>query len=208
MKVKFLSLGVIAAMAIASCQSDVSSESPQEVNEIQNSLKEKKHDVNKWHNGPDLIQSFSGRILHEAGAFQGALANCDTYAHYEGGEDLLAVYDAPQYYHGEIDVENILISDQLNICGTLNVSKQVKINHGGTLNMGGEMVTDGDVKINFGGHLVIEGNLIIKGDLVLHKSAVLRFLGDNSTIEVLGKAKIYKDAVIEGEFDDVSQKIK
>lgn len=70
------------------------------------------------------------------------------------------------------------------------------------------MITEGDVKVNYGGHLVVEGNVIIKGDLVLHNNTILRFLGNNSSIEVLGKAKISKKALIEGEFEDVSQKIK
>jgi len=210
MKSKFLSLSLIATLAFASCQSDVSSETSKEINESQNSLKEKKHDVNKWHDGPYYFEnsSSSARSLHEPGAFMGALANCDTYAHYEGDEKLLAVYDASESYHGEIDVKNIVVSDQLNICGTLNVQDQVKVDHGGIFNLGGDMITEGDVKINHGGHLVIEGQVVIKGDLVLHKNAILKFLGNQSSIEVLGKAKISKKAIIEGQFKDISQKIQ
>lgn len=128
MNTKFASFCLIAALAITSCQSDVSSENPEEINEIQNSQKEKKHDVNKWHDGPYYLDGESGKNLHEPGAFEGALANCDTYGHYDGKGELLAVYDAPESYHGEIDVENIVISDQLNICGTLNIREGVKVN--------------------------------------------------------------------------------
>jgi len=208
MNTKFACFCLIAALAFTSCQSDVSSESPQEVNDVQNSLKEKKHDVNKWHDGPYYFENSSGKSLHEPGAFQGALANCDTYAHYEGEKELLAVYDAPESYHGEIEVNNIVVSDQLNICGTLSVQDEVKVNHAGTFNLGGDMITEGDVKVNYGGHLVIEGKVVIKGDLVLHNNAILKFLGSDSTIEVLGKTKISKKAIIEGDFNDVSQKIK
>jgi len=208
MKSKILSLGFTAAIIFASCQSNVSSDSPEKINEIQNSLEEKKHDVNKWHDGPYYIEGSSGRRLHEPGAFQGALANCDTYAHYEGDKDGLTVHNSPQSYHGDIDIENITISNQLNICGTINVSEEVKINNEGTFNLGGEMITDGDVKVNYGGHLVIEGNVLIKGDFYLHHNAVLKFLGNDSSIEVLGKANISKKAIIEGDFKDVSEKIK
>ncbi len=209
MKTQFLSLGLIAAMAFTSCQSDINSESPEEVNEFQESLKEVKHDVNKIHEPPLTgLEGEGGFRLHEPGYFQGALANCDTYLHYDGGAKLMVIEDEPQSYHGEIDVKNIELSDQLNICGTLNVRNDVQVNYAGVFNLGGEMITEGDVKVIYGGHLVIEGNVIIEGDLVLGKGATLEFLGDNSSIEVLGKAKIHHKANITGEFTDVSQKIK
>jgi len=72
------------------------------------------------------------------------------------------------------------------------------------------------VLINFYGHYeggekllaVIKTHFVIKGDLVLHKNAILKFLGNQSSIEVLGKAKISKKAIIEGQFKDISQKIQ
>ena len=208
MKTKFLSLALIGALAFTSCQSDINSEDPQEINEIQESLKEKKHDVNKWHDGPWYLEGDGGQRLHEPGFFEGALANCDTYAHYEGGKNLKVLQDIPQSYHGEVDVTSITINDQLNVCGTLNVSKGVIVNYRGIFNLGGEMVTEGDVKINHNGHLVVEGNVVIKGDLILNNGSLVRFLGSDSSIEVLGKVKMHKEVTIEGEFNDVSNKIK
>ncbi|SDR88502.1 hypothetical protein [Christiangramia echinicola] len=206
MKTKFLSLALIGALAFTSCQSDINSENPQEVNDIQESLKEKKHDVNKWHDEPFFIDG--GLKLHEPGFFQGALANCDTYAHYEGGKNLTVLQNSPQSYHGEVDVTSIAVNDQLNICGTLSVNKNVVVNYGGIFNLGGEMIAEGDVKVNHNGHLVIEGNVVIKRDLVLNDGALVRFLGTESAIEVLGKTKINKNVTFEGEFNDVSNKIK
>lgn len=206
MKTKLFSLALIGALAFTSCQSDINSEDPQEIIEAQESLKEKKHDVNKWHDQPIFIDG--GLKLHEPGFFQGALANCDTYAHYEGGKKLTVLQDAPQSYHGEVDVNSITVNDQLNICGTLSVYNDVIVNYRGIFNLGGEMVTEGDVKINHNGHLVVEGNVVIKGDLILNNGALVRFLGSDSSIEVLGNTRIGKEVTIEGEFNDVSNKIK
>ena len=210
MKPKLFSLALIGVLAFTSCQSDVSAEDPQEVIELQNSEKEVIHDVNKWHKPlGEPFESFDdGYRLHEAGYFEGALANCDTYAHYEGGKNLMVLQDAPQSYHGEVEVNKIETNDQLNLCGSVSVNKSVNINFKGILNLGGEMITEGDVKVLYGGHLVIEGNVIIKGDLLLSKDSILKFLGDDSSIEVLGRTNIHKDAIIEGNFKDVSNKIK
>jgi len=209
MNTKFISFCFIAALAFTSCQSDTSSENPEEVLETQSSIKEKKHDTNKIHICCPLEgEPDEGYRLHEPGFFQGALANCDTYLHYNGGEKLMIIEDAPKSYHGEIEVSNIELFDQLNICGTLNVREDVQVNYAGVFNLGGQMITQGDVKVIYGGHLVVEGNVLIEGDLILGKGATLEFLGADSTIEVLGKAKISKKAIIAGSFKDVSQKIK
>lgn len=206
-KLLMLSLGL--GLFLTGCQSDVTSEDPQEINEVQNSLKEEKHDVNKWH-VPEGEAGFTadGFKLHQAGYFQGALADCDTYAHYKGGEKLVVIEDTPQSYHGEVNVRNITINDQLNICGTVKVSGDVQVNYTGLFNLGGEMFNEGDVQVNYGGHMVIEGNVVINGDLVLNKGALVKFLGDENSIEVLGDVKIHKDVTIEGEFNDVSNKLK
>ncbi|MBT8318897.1 MAG: hypothetical protein KJP01_02070 [Gramella sp.] len=201
------SLGL--GLFLTGCQSDVTSENPQEVNEFQNSKKEVKHDANKLHM-PPLVgtgEAIDGFKLHEPGFFQGALANCDSYHHYNGGEKLIVTEDASQSYHGEIDVKTIDIHNQLNICGTLSVRKDVKVNYSGVFNLGGEMITEGDVKITYGGHLVVEGNVIVGGDFVLAKGATLEFLGSNSTIEIQGKAKIHNEAIITGTFNDASNKL-
>ena len=214
MKTRLLSLAFIGAMAFTSCQSDVSSENPEEINEIQNAQKEKTHDVNKWHRMEGEPPTGGGSILtdaeklHQPNYFQGALANCDTYAHYEGGDNLMVIQNEPQSYHGEVDVNTITVNDQLNICGTSTVFKNVNVNYGGIFNFGGEMITEGNMKVNLNGHLVIEGNMIIKGDLILNNGSLVKFLGENSSIEVMGDAKIHKNAIIEGEFIDVSNKIK
>ena len=206
-KLFMLSLGL--GLFLVGCQSDVNSESPEEINDIQEAKKEVKHDVNKWH-VPEGESGFTleGYKLHEAGYFQGALANCDTYSHYEGGEDLMVVNEKSQSYHGEVNVKNISVHDQLNICGTVKVANDVMVNYKGIFNVGGEMFTEGDLKINYGGHMVVEGNVVVKGDLVLNKGALVKFLGTESSIEVLGDTKIHKSASIEGEFKDISNKIK
>ncbi|MCH4822331.1 hypothetical protein ML462_04020 [Gramella lutea] len=209
MKTQFLSLSLIAALAFTSCQSDVNSESPEEINEVQKSLKEVKHDFNKIHEMPLTgVEGNGGFRLHEPGYFQGALADCDTYQHYEGGSELMVIQNQPQSYHGEVEVNNIKLNEQLNICGTVMVHNDVKVNYAGVFNVGGEMITEGNVHVIYGGHLVVEGKLIIEGDLTLGNGATLEFLGDESSIEVLGNAKIHKKANIGGKFKDVSQKIK
>ncbi|MGA8854796.1 MAG: hypothetical protein WB492_11530 [Christiangramia sp.] len=208
MNIKFASFCFIAAIAFTSCQPDANSENPEEVLAIQNSLKEKKHDVNKIHEPPLAGGVDGGFRLHEPGFFRGALADCDTYVHYDGGEDLMVIEDAPQSYHGEAELNTIEVNDRFNFCGTLLVDDEVKINYAGVFNLGGEMMVENNVTIIYGGHLVVEGNVVIEGDLVLRKGATLKFLGDHSTIEVLGKAKISQKAIIEGEFKDVSEKIK
>lgn len=209
MKTQFLSLSLIAALAFTSCQSDVNSESPEEINAAQESLKEVKHDMNKIHEPPLTgIDGDDGFRLHEPGYFQGALADCDTYHHYDGGSELMVIQNNPQSYHGEVEVDNIKLNEQLNICGTVMVHNDVKINYAGVFNMGGELITEGDVHVIYGGHLVVEGKVIIEGDLTLSNGATLEFLGDDSSIEVLGNAKIHKKANIDGTFKDVSQKIK
>lgn len=58
------------------------------------------------------------------------------------------------------------------------------------------MIAEGDVNVIYGGHLVIEGNVVIEGDLVLGKGASLEFLGKESSIEVVGKAKINKKRLV------------
>ena len=209
MKKQILGLGLLAAMAFTSCQSDANSETPEEINQIQESLKEVKHDINKIHEPPLTgIEDGDGFRLHEPGYFMGALADCDTYHHYEGGPELMVIRDKPQFYHGEVEVNNIKLTEQLNICGTVMVHNDVQVNYAGVFNVGGEMITEGDVHVIYGGHLVVQGKVIIEGDLVLSNGATLEFLGDDSSIEVLGNAKIHKKANIDGTFKDVSQKIK
>lgn len=208
MKTKFASFCFIAALVFTSCQPDANSENPQEVLAIQNSLKEQKHDVNKIHEPPLDGGLDGGFKLHEPGFFKGALADCDTYVHYEGGEELMVTDGTPQSYHGVAELNTIEVNDRFNFCGTLLVDDEVKINYAGVFNLGGEMMVENNVTIIYGGHLVVEGNVVIEGDLVLRKGATLKFLGDDSKIEVLGKAKISKKAIIEGEFEDVSGKIK
>ncbi|GAA4311111.1 hypothetical protein GCM10023115_33370 [Pontixanthobacter gangjinensis] len=204
-KLFMLSLGL--GLFLIGCQSDVNTENPEEINEFQESNKEVKHDVNKWHVPEGEGFTANGFKLHQAGYFQGALADCDTYAHYEGGDNLIVVEDDPQSYHGEVNVKNISVNDQLNICGTVRVNNNVKVNYRGIFNLGGELFNEGDLRINYGGHLVVEGNVVIKGDLELNKGALVKFIGDNSSIEVLGKTRIHKDVTIEGNFKDISNKI-
>jgi len=194
------------ASVILSCQSDTSNDQTSEIDEIQEAKEEKVHDINKWHNGPVWFETISGKSLHDEGAFQGALANCNTYGHYQGDGQLLAVYDTEQSYHGEIDVQNVDVNNQLNICGSLNVNEALIINDG-IFNMGGDLVVKGDLVVNHDGHIVLEGNAVIEGDLILRKNAILKFLGDKNTIEVLGKTKISNKAIIEGTFNDVAQKL-
>lgn len=200
-----LSLGL--GLVLIGCQSDVSSESPEEVNEIQNALKEEKHDVNKIHEWPRNDGFDDGFRLHEAGAFLGALADCDTYQHYNGGEKLTVFNNKPQAYHGEIEVTEINVNDDLNICGSLLVNKDVNVNYGGVLNLGGEMRTLGDVTVIYGGHLNVQGSVVIEGDLVLRNGASLEFLGENNSLEVLGKVTISEKAIL-GEYVDINGKTK
>ena len=202
----FLQFIFIASAALTiSCQSNTSNDQIEEVENSVNASKEKEHDVNKWHDGPVYFETASGRSLHDAGAFQGALANCNTYGHYEGDGETLAVYEKDQSYHGEIDVEVVEINKQLNVCGSLNVNDELVVNKGGTLNMGGDLLVQGDLVINHGGHMVIEGNVFIEGNLILKNDAIVRFLGEKNSIEVLGKAKISKKSNIEGQFKDISR---
>ena len=210
MKTKFLGLALIAAIGFTACQSDVTSENPEEVLEIQNSEKEKAHDANKLHI-PLIVGADSeikGNRLHQAGTFAGALADCDTYAHYHGPDALTIIEGEPQSYHGEIELTEVALNDQLNICGTFRVDKNVDINYAGVLNLGGETWVGGDVTVIYGGHLTVQGKVTIEGNLVLKKGASLEFIGEENSIEVLGKVKIAKKAIISGEFEDVSNKIK
>ena len=210
MKTNLIGLALIAALGFTSCQSDVSSENPEEVLEIQNSEKEKVHDPNKLHI-PLIVGSDSemdGRRLHTPGTFAGALANCDTYVHYHGPNDLTVFEGEPQSYHGEIELTKVALNDQLNICGTLKVAEDIDVNYAGVLNLGGETTVGGDITVIYGGHFTVQGKVMIEGDLVLKKGASLEFLGDENSIEVLGKVKISKKAIISGEFEDVSNKIR
>ncbi|QYA24754.1 hypothetical protein G3I01_04280 [Gramella sp. MT6] len=210
MKTNYLGLALIAALGFTSCQSDVSSENPEEVLEIQNSEKEKPHDANKLHI-PLIVggdSEIDGYRLHDAGTFAGSLADCDTYVHYHGPEELTVFEDEPQSYHGEIELTSLALNDQLNICGTFKVEENIGINYAGVLNLGGDAWIGGDVTVIYGGHLTVQGKITIEGDLVLKKGATLEFLGEDDSIEVLGKVKIAKKAIINGDFTDVSNKIK
>ena len=207
MKTQFLGLGLLVAMAFTSCQSDITSEDTQEIIETQNDLKEEKHDINKIHVCCPLeggLEQDGGFKLHEPGYFQGALADCDTYLHYNGGKNLTVIKGNPRSYHGEIEVNNINLNDQLNICGTLEVHDDIKINYAGVFNVGGQMIAEGDLHITYGGHLVVEGNVLIEGDLVMTSGATLEFLGSDSSIEVQGETKIHKNATISGEYENRS----
>ncbi|TRO67489.1 hypothetical protein [Christiangramia sabulilitoris] len=209
MKKNLLILSLSLGLAFTGCQSDATAEDPQEVVEIQNSLKEKKHDPNKLHipmrNEPEDGLSAN---LHLPQFFKGALADCDTYHHYDGGDSIMVLEETPQSYHGEVSVNNIELNDQLNICGTVETSEDVKINYAGVFNFGGEMHVKGDVTVLYGGHFVIEGDVLIEGDLTLGKGATLQFLGEESSLQVNGKSKVHKKAIIQGTFEDVSNIIK
>lgn len=199
-----LSLGL--GLILIGCQSDVSSESPEEVNEIQEAMKEEVHDVNKIHEMPRSGFD-SGFKLHESGAFLGSLSDCDTYQHYNGGEKLTVFTNKPAAYHGEIEVTTININDDLNICGTLLVNGDININYGGVFNVGGEMRTLGDVTVIYGGHLNVQGTVVIEGDLVLRNGASLEFLGEENSLEVLGKVNIADGAIL-GDYVDINGKTK
>lgn len=203
-KLIMLSLGL--GLILIGCQSDTTSDSPEEVNEIQDALKEEVHDVNKIHEMPrDGFDD--GFRLHEPGAFLGALSDCDTYQHYNGGEKLTVFPNKPQAFHGEIEVTTININDDLNICGTLLVKEDININYGGVFNIGGEMTTFGDVTVIYGGHLNVQGTVVIEGDLVLRNGASLEFLGEENSLEVLGNVNIAKGAIL-GEYVDINGKTK
>lgn len=210
MKTKLLGLALVAAMGFISCQSDVSSENPEEVLELQESEKVKIHDANKLHI-PLIVGGESevgGYRLHEAGTFTGSLADCDTYVHYHGSDELTVFEGKPQSYHGEVELSSLALNDQLNICGTFKVQNDIAINYAGVLNLGGDAWVGGDVTVIYGGHLTVQGKVTIEGDLVLKKGATLEFLGPDDAIEVLGKVKIAKKAIVNGDFTDISNKIK
>lgn len=209
MKKNLLILSLALGLAFTGCQSDATSENPEEVVAIQNALKEKKHDPNKLHmplrNEPDGELSAN---LHMPQIFKGALSDCDEYHHYHGGENIMVLEEAPQKYHGELNVSNIEVNDEFKFCGSAEVNNNVKINFGGVYHSGGDLAIKGDLTVIYGGHLVVEGRVVVKGDLELGKGASLHFLGDDSSIEVKGKAKVHPHAIVQGEFEDVSNKIK
>lgn len=199
-KLLFLSLGL--GLFFTSCQTDSVSEDLQ--TDTAASIEGvKKGSTNKIHE-PVFFTA-----IHEPVFLTQGFEDCFEFPAYTGSADLNVMKGETLNFGRGVQVENLRVGGDLNICGDLEVSKNTVIRRNGELTTVGIMMvgTEGepkDVVINYGGHLNIKGALVVTGDLILNTGATLEFLSDdaeNNWLWVMGEVRTAEYSFLRGAYN-------
>jgi len=199
-KVLMLSLGL--GIFLVGCQTDsVTEELP--TNEVSLEKESKDSQVNKIHE-PGFING-----IHEPGFLKNGFEDCDIFPAYTGPANMNIMKGESFDYGQKVEVQNLRVGGDLNICGEINIEKDAIIRRNGVLKTVGLMTVGTEEKpkdlvINYGGHLEINGALIVTGDLILNTGATLQYLNadlEHNYLWVMGKVRTAEYSFLRGEYN-------
>lgn len=195
-------LGLGLGVFLVGCQSDPVTENlPSE--EISAVKGVKESNVNKIHE-----PGFMGGI-HEPGFLKSGFEDCDIFPAYEGPADLHVLKGESFDYGEEVQVENLRVAGELNICGEINTQKDAVIRKNGVVTTVGLAIIGTEEKpkdlvINYGGHFEINGALVVTGDLIINTGGTLQFLNndlEHNYLWVMGEIRQADYSFLQGEYN-------
>lgn len=195
-------LGLGLGVFLVGCQSDPVTENlPSEEISVVKGVKES--NVNKIHE-----PGFMGGI-HEPGFLKSGFEDCDIFPAYEGPADLHVLKGESFDYGQEVQVENLRVAGELNICGEINTQKDAVIRKNGVVTTVGLAIIGTEEKpkdlvINYGGHFEINGALVVTGDLIINTGGTLQFLNndlEHNYLWVMGEIRQADYSFLQGEYN-------
>jgi hypothetical protein len=196
----FLSLGL--GLFLTGCQTEPVSEEYNQEN-ISAVKTGEKGTINRIHE-PVFMEG-----IHEPVFLKNGFEDCDLFPEYDGNTSLNVMKGQTFDFSKQVQLENLRVAGDLNICGEIAIEKNTIIRRNGVMTTVGLMIvgteeSPKDLVINYGGHLNINGVLIVTGDLILNTGATLDYINDDlehNYLWVMGEVREAEYSFLRGAYN-------